>query len=104
VGELEGPTSNPEYYLGLTDAFHRWVIGDEHPSDELRVAVGNWIASLPDRPWQHPSVPIGDEGRPRYDRRGARIRGVGVTYSVDEVTGQIDLDLVGREVTLPTDQ
>jgi hypothetical protein len=104
VGEAEGPTSNPKWFLGLTDAFHRWVVGEEHPAGELRVAVGTWIASLPDRPWQHPSVPMGEEGHPRYDRRGARIKGVGVTYTVDEVTGQIDLDLVGREVTLPTDQ
>jgi hypothetical protein len=76
VGGSGGASENPEWFLGDISAFDEWVIGEEHPSDDLRRIVGSWIASLPDRPWQHPSVPFGDEGRPRYDRRGARIQGV----------------------------
>ena len=82
-------------------------IHDEHPSDEMRRTVCTWIDGLMDDPSQPPSVPVWTYPHDyRYDNRGARIEdsdGAGVVYTVDNVTGQIDLDRVGKGFPLPSD-
>jgi len=98
-------TGYPEWFFGDLTPLDRWI-NDEQPTHQGRVIVCSWIDGLLDNPSQPPSVPIWHAGDYRYDHRGARIEdsgGVGVTYTVDLLTGQIDLDRVGLGFPLPSD-
>ncbi len=104
--ELILGTEYPEWFFGDLHPLDDWI-HDEHPSDEVQRTVCAWIDGLMDSPTQPPSVPVWTYPRDyRYDNRGARVEssgGVGVTYTVDLLTGQMDLDRVGLGFPLPSD-
>lgn len=99
-------SADPEWYFGDLGSLDEWIL-EEHPSDDIRRKVCSWIDGLLDSITQPPSVPVWTYPRDfRYDNRGARIDGsggVGVTYTADLLTGQIDLDRVGTGFPLPSD-
>jgi len=99
-------TEYPEWFFGDLRPMDEWI-RDEHPSPEVQQVVCSWIDGLLDNHSQPPSVPVWAHPHDyRYDNRGARVEnsdGVGVTYTVDLLTGQIDLDRVGKGFPLPSD-
>jgi hypothetical protein len=86
-----------QWYLGDLTGWDDWLSGDDPPS-WLRDEVARWIASLTERPWRAPSVPVVlDEVDYEWERRTAFVGefGVGVDYLVNNLRNQIDIRYVG---------